>query len=214
MRPLAMLLVLWSIFNFSNAFRALRPTGTTSLRNPSQRNKTQGTNRLNLIRPWISHCTSSPVVAAGARDGYDGDQSEERGLTPLRAMRAGSSATTTVAGIATAAFVAALGFPDQALAEAAGWVAPAKFILDPILLYFEAAFVARIIFSWYPALDLNKLPQNLAAWPTEPILKPTRAVVPPAFGVDISPIVWVMICSFLHEILLGQQGILNLISSK
>ena len=63
-------------------------------------------------------------------------------------------------------------------------------------------------------LDLNKVPQNLVAWPTEPILKPTRAIVPPAFGVDVSPIVWVMICSFLHEILLGQQGILNLISNK
>ncbi|CAM9419362.1 unnamed protein product [Laminaria digitata] len=63
-------------------------------------------------------------------------------------------------------------------------------------------------------LDLNSAPQNLVAWPTEPILKPTRAVVPPAFGVDISPIVWVMICTFLHEILLGQQGILNLISNK
>lgn len=69
-------------------------------------------------------------------------------------------------------------------------------------------------FFCFLQLDLNSVPQNLVAWPTEPILKPTRAVVPPAFGVDISPIVWVMICSFLHEILLGQQGILNLISAK
>lgn len=63
-------------------------------------------------------------------------------------------------------------------------------------------------------LDLNSAPQNLVAWPTEPILRPTRAVIPPAFGVDISPIVWVMICSLIHEILLGQQGILNLMSNK
>ncbi|CAM9364070.1 unnamed protein product [Ascophyllum nodosum] len=100
------------------------------------------------------------------------------------------------------------------MAVAPFWVEPTKLILDPILLFFELAFVARIILSWYPALDLNKVPQNLVAWPTEPILKPTRAIVPPAFGVDVSPIVWVMICSFLHEILLGQQGILNLISNK
>lgn len=27
---------------------------------------------------------------------------------------------------------------------------PTKLVLDPILLYFEVAFVARIILSWYP----------------------------------------------------------------
>lgn len=71
-----------------------------------------------------------------------------------------------------------------------------------------------VIALWYFQLDLNSAPQNLVAWPTEPILKPTRAIIPPAFGVDISPIVWVMICSLVHEILLGQQGILNLMSNK
>ncbi|CAN0177289.1 unnamed protein product, partial [Hapterophycus canaliculatus] len=125
---------------------------------------------------------------------------------------------STASGLAAGAAVVALstlgGFPDLAAAEAPAWVLPAKLVLDPVLLYFEVAFVARIILSWYPKLDLNSAPQNLVAWPTEPILRPTRAVIPPAFGVDISPIVWVMICSLLHEILLGQQGILNLMSNK
>lgn len=76
-----------------------------------------------------------------------------------------------------------------------------------------ACFPTRRIFVALQ-LDLNSAPQNLVAWPTEPILKQTRAIIPPAFGVDISPIVWVMICSLVHEILLGQQGILNLMSSK
>lgn len=42
------------------------------------------------------------------------------------------------------------GFPDLAAAEAPAWVGPTKLVLDPILLYFEVAFVARIILSWYP----------------------------------------------------------------
>ncbi|CAM9395361.1 unnamed protein product, partial [Ectocarpus sp. 4 AP-2014] len=128
------------------------------------------------------------------------------------------AAASTVSGLATGAAVVALaalgGFPGLAAAEAPAWVGPTKLVLDPILLYFEFAFVARIVLSWYPKLDLNSAPQNLVAWPTEPILRPTRAIIPPAFGVDISPIVWVMICSLVHEILLGQQGILNLMSNK
>ena len=50
--------------------------------------------------------------------------------------------------------------------------------------------------------------------PTEPLLKPTRAMIPPVGGVDVSPIVWVMTISFMNEILLGKQGLLVLLSNK
>eukprot|EP00903_Cladosiphon_okamuranus_P006636 g6480.t1 len=143
---------------------------------------------------------------------------EERGHPARPQPVVGAPPASTVSGLAAGAAIVALaalgGFPDLAAAAAPAWVGPTKLVLDPILLYFEVAFVARIILSWYPKLDLNSVPQNLVAWPTEPILRPTRAVIPPAFGVDISPIVWVMICSLIHEILLGQQGILNLMSNK
>ncbi|CAM9838383.1 unnamed protein product [Phaeothamnion confervicola] len=119
-----------------------------------------------------------------------------------------------LAGGAAFALAVAAAAAEPALAAAPGWVAPTRLALDPALLYFEFAFVCRIVLSWYPQTDLNKAPQNLVAWPTEPLLRPTRQVVPPAFGVDVSPIVWVMICSFLREILLGQQGLLTLLSNK
>lgn len=48
------------------------------------------------------------------------------------------------------------------------------------------------------------------AWPTESLLRSIRNVVPPAFGVDITPIVWLGIFTFVHEILLGQQGLLTM----
>jgi YGGT family len=39
----------------------------------------------------------------------------------------------------------------------------------------------------------------------------TRKIVPPIGGVDITPIIWVGICSLLREMILGQQGLLTMI---
>ncbi|MCU0535796.1 MAG: YggT family protein [Hydrococcus sp. Prado102] len=71
-------------------------------------------------------------------------------------------------------------------------------------------FILRIVLTWYPQVDLNRLPFNLVAWPTEPFLVPIRKIVQPIGGVDISPIIWVAICTLLREILLGQQGIITM----
>jgi len=37
-----------------------------------------------------------------------------------------------------------------------------------------------------------------------------RKLIPPLGGVDISPIIWVGICTLLREILLGQQGLITM----
>ena len=47
-----------------------------------------------------------------------------------------------------------------------------------------------IVLSWYPSANIKKLPFNLVVWPTEPFLRLVRGSVPPAFGVDITPVVW------------------------
>jgi YggT family protein len=73
-------------------------------------------------------------------------------------------------------------------------------------------FIFRIVLTWYPQVNLNRLPFNLIAWPTEPFLVPVRKIVPPIGGVDISPIIWVGIFSLLREILLGQQGLIGMMS--
>lgn len=73
-------------------------------------------------------------------------------------------------------------------------------------------FIFRIILTWYPQVKMNQLPFNLIAWPTEPFLVLTRKLVPPIGGVDITPIIWVGILSLLRELLLGQQGLLRMIS--
>ncbi|KJH73556.1 YggT family protein [Aliterella atlantica] len=71
-------------------------------------------------------------------------------------------------------------------------------------------FIFRIVLTWYPQVDLNRLPFNLAAWPTEPFLVPLRKLVPPIGGVDITPVIWVGIFSLIRELLLGQQGLLRM----
>lgn len=86
----------------------------------------------------------------------------------------------------------------------------ASWTLGILLGIMTLLFIFRIILTWYPQVDLNKLPFNLVAWPTEPFLVPTRKIVPPLGGVDITPIIWVGIFSLLREMLLGQQGILTM----
>lgn len=80
-----------------------------------------------------------------------------------------------------------------------------------LLGLYTLLFLFRIILTWYPQVELNQLPWSLVAWPTEPFLIPVRKLVPPIGGVDISPIIWVGIVSFLREILVGQQGLMRMV---
>ena len=41
-------------------------------------------------------------------------------------------------------------------------------------------------------------------------LLPSRKIIPPLGGVDITPIIWVGICTLLREMLLGQQGLITM----
>lgn len=66
----------------------------------------------------------------------------------------------------------------------------------------------------YASVPVSRLPWVIAYLPTEPLLKPTRSLVPPVGGVDVSPIIWVGMISFMNEILLGKQGLLILLSNK
>ncbi|MBC6424195.1 MAG: YggT family protein [Hormoscilla sp. SP5CHS1] len=86
----------------------------------------------------------------------------------------------------------------------------ASHILGPVLGLTTIAFIFRIVLTWYPQVNLNRMPFNLIAWPTEPLLEPLRQIVPPLGGVDITPIIWVAILTLMREILLGQQGIITM----
>ena len=82
--------------------------------------------------------------------------------------------------------------------------------LGLVLAAMTLLFIFRIVLTWYPQADSSKFPFNLIIAPTEPFLVITRKIVPPIGGVDITPIIWVGIFSFLREVLLGQQGLLRM----
>ncbi|MFM7365978.1 MAG: YggT family protein [Cuspidothrix sp.] len=81
-------------------------------------------------------------------------------------------------------------------------------ILGPVLGLMTFLFIFRIVLTWYPQVNLNRLPFSLIVGPTEPFLIPLRKVIQPIGGVDITPIILVAIFSLIREILLGQQGLL------
>ncbi|MBD2652760.1 MULTISPECIES: YggT family protein [Synechocystis] len=84
--------------------------------------------------------------------------------------------------------------------------------LGILLALMTVLFIFRIILTWYPQVELTRLPWKLIALPTEPLLIPLRKLVPPIGGVDLAPILWVFICTFLREILIGQQGLITMAS--
>lgn len=112
-----------------------------------------------------------------------------------------------VSAIATATPAASSGL---LLAATEPWVQPAIFVLDPFLNLMSLAMLARVVLSWYPEVKITEMPWLILTVTTEPLLRAVKGFVPPAFGVDITPVFWVAVFTFVHEILLGQQGLLTM----
>ena len=70
-------------------------------------------------------------------------------------------------------------------------------------------FLFRIVLTWYPQLSNDNPLVALVVVPTEPLLAPTRRVIPPIGGVDVTPVIWVGLVSLLRELLVGQQGLVT-----
>ena len=73
------------------------------------------------------------------------------------------------------------------------------------------AFLIRLIMSWYPKIDTSKGLWIIVLLPTSSILNFTKKIIPPIGGVDVTPVIWIGIISFIREILVGQQGLIKLI---
>jgi YggT family protein len=81
-----------------------------------------------------------------------------------------------------------------------------------ILVVMTFLFIFRIVLTWYPQVESQKFPFSIVVAPTEPFLAPSRKIIPPIGGVDITPIVWVGILSLIREILVGQQGLITMLT--
>ena len=84
------------------------------------------------------------------------------------------------------------------------------FCLGIFLSYLTVVFLIRLILTWYPKIELNKGLWLFISIPSSSILNVTRKLIPPIGGVDVSPVIWIGIISFLREILVGQQGLIKL----
>ncbi|NBW62349.1 MAG: YggT family protein [Synechococcaceae bacterium WB4_1_0192] len=85
----------------------------------------------------------------------------------------------------------------------------AHLLLGLLLAAWTLLFLFRIVLTWYPQVDLSKGAMRLVAIPTEPLLAPTRRLVAPIGGVDVTPVIWVGLISLVREILVGQQGLVT-----
>ena len=65
--------------------------------------------------------------------------------------------------------------------------------------------------TWYPNIDSSQGLWIIVKLPTNMILRITKQIVPPIGGVDITPVIWIGLISFLREILVGQQGLIKLV---
>tara|TARA_A100001388_G_C28766278_1_gene500893 strand:- start:1107 stop:1421 length:315 start_codon:yes stop_codon:yes gene_type:complete len=78
------------------------------------------------------------------------------------------------------------------------------------LSFLTIMFLIRLILTWYPKVDIHKGLWLFVSIPTSTILFFTKKLIPPIGGVDVSPIIWIGIISFIREILVGQQGLIKL----
>ena len=78
------------------------------------------------------------------------------------------------------------------------------------LSYLIIVFLIRLILTWYPKIDLNNGLWFLISLPSNAILNLTRKLIPPIGGVDVGPVIWVGVISFIREILVGQQGLIKI----
>ena len=78
------------------------------------------------------------------------------------------------------------------------------------LSYLTIVFLIRLILTWYPKINLNKGLWLFISIPSNFILNLTRKLIPPIGGVDVGPVIWIGLISFLREILVGQQGLIKI----
>jgi YggT family protein len=113
----------------------------------------------------------------------------------------------------TALFAASAQAAPQTLAlaqvlpgSALGWL---HLSLGLVLALWTLLFLFRIVLTWYPQVDLQRGVMRLIGAPTEPLLAPTRRLIQPIGGVDVTPVVWVGLISLVRELLVGQQGLIS-----
>ncbi len=99
--------------------------------------------------------------------------------------------------------------PSESLSWWLPWLSGLNLVLGLALALWTLLFLFRIVLTWYPQVDLSRGVMRLIGAPTEPLLAPTRRLIQPIGGVDVTPVVWVGLMSLVRELLVGQQGLVT-----
>lgn len=165
---------------------------------------------------FISACPSMPCVGPAVTPQIGLAHTLKYAKRPSLFQTARRKRKCTIQAMVTGAEAMLFSMPNAAmlLSVTSPALEVGKLIAGPGINIFNFVMILRIILTWYPQTNLTKVPWIFIAVPTEPLLRATRKVIQPIGGVDISPIVWFAIMSFVHEILVGPQGLFVLMSQK
>lgn len=75
-------------------------------------------------------------------------------------------------------------------------------VISFLLLLFYLLIIARVLMSWVQVDPYHPVAQFIFQ-ATEPILKPIRDMLPPAAGIDFSPMIVLIVAQVLGQILLS-----------
>jgi len=82
--------------------------------------------------------------------------------------------------------------------------------LRPTLAVYQALFLARAVGTQFPQVKMTDWPYAICYYPTEFMLAPTRAILKPEGGVDVTPFLWVMLTALVAELFAGSFGVLQM----
>lgn len=75
---------------------------------------------------------------------------------------------------------------------------------------FQVLFLGRVLLTQFPRIKTTEMPWAPIHYSTEWVLGPTRGLFPPEAGVDIAPILWLLVTLLASELLTGPSGILQI----
>ncbi len=75
---------------------------------------------------------------------------------------------------------------------------------DILFTVLSFAIIIRVLLTWIPNLNWNSPLPNLLRQITDPILEPARRIIPPLGGIDLSPLIVLLLLDFvLRPLVLG-----------
>ena len=90
------------------------------------------------------------------------------------------------------------------------------YLVLQILKLYSYVVIANVIVSWLIAFNIVNTTSNLINLignflykVTEPILRPIRRVLPDFGGVDVSPVILIILLIFFRNLLFEYSGVLN-----